>query len=210
MRSVSAAPKLAMTMMMTVLFCERSRPKSRASTPRARPPFSATATSVAITSAQPKENGPIGAERLPDSAPSAAGDDHREIGAPGDELAMREIGEAQDRVGERHADRAEPDHRAGDEAVHERLRVHGAACLVVARAEIELGDHRIVGEAGGRAFMRDAAFDQDDGAVGDGERRLHVLLDQHDGDALRVDLLQPGEDLRDDLRRQAGTRARRG
>ena len=53
--------------------------------------------------------------------------------------------------------------------------------------------------------MRDAAFDKDDRAVGDGERRLHVLLDQHDGDALRVDLLQPGEDLRHDLRRQTGT-----
>ncbi len=28
LRSVSAAPKLAITMMMTVLFCERSRPNS--------------------------------------------------------------------------------------------------------------------------------------------------------------------------------------
>ena len=128
-RSVSAAPKLAMTMMMTVLFCERSRPKSSASTPSARPPFSATATSVAITSAQPNENGPIGADRPPDSAPERAGDDQREIGAPGDELAMREIGEAQDRIGERDADRAEPDHRAGHQPVHQRLRVHGAACL---------------------------------------------------------------------------------
>jgi hypothetical protein len=53
--------------------------------------------------------------------------------------------------------------------------------------------------------MRDAALDEDDRAVGDGERRLHVLLDQHDGNALAVDLLQPGKDFRHDLGRQAGT-----
>ena len=65
-------------------------------------------------------------QQAAESAPSAPAIAKREIGAPGDELAMREIGEAQDRIGQRHADRAEPDHRAGDQAVHERLRVHGA------------------------------------------------------------------------------------
>ena len=54
-----------------------------------------------------------------------AGDRQGEIGAPGEEFAMREIGEAQDRIGQRHADGAEPDHRAADEPVHQRLRVHG-------------------------------------------------------------------------------------
>lgn len=37
---------------------------------------------------------------------------------------MGEIGEAQNRVGERDADGAKPDHGARDEAVHEGLRDH--------------------------------------------------------------------------------------
>ena len=71
LRRVSAAPKLAMTMMMTVLRCARRRPNSSASTRRARPPFNAIATSAAIGSAQPKENGPIGVSNPPKIAPSA-------------------------------------------------------------------------------------------------------------------------------------------
>ena len=85
-----------------------------------------------------------------------ARDGEREIGAPGDELAMREIGEAQDRIGQRDADGAEPDHRAGNQPVEQDLRGHGghrrAAC---ARAEIEFGDDRIVGERGGGALVAD-------------------------------------------------------
>ena len=61
----------------------------------------------ATITGQPKEKGPIGAIVRPATMPIEAGDRERDIGAPGDELAMREIGEAQDRIGERDADRAE-------------------------------------------------------------------------------------------------------
>ena len=70
LRSVSAAPKLAITMMMTVLRRARRRPNSSTSTSSARPPVSAMATSAAIGSAQPNENGPIGVS-------SAAGEPRR-------------------------------------------------------------------------------------------------------------------------------------
>ena len=71
----------------------------------------------------------------------------------------------------------------------------------MARAEIEFRDERIVGEARGCTFVAQLSFDKDDGAVSNGERRLHVLFDQHDGDAVRVDLLQTSEDFRDYFRR---------
>ena len=61
---------------------------------------------------------------------------------------------------------------------------------LVPGAEIELGDDRIVGKRGGGAFVAQQSLDQDHGAVGDGERCLHVLLDQDDGDAGFVDRLQ--------------------
>ena len=54
--------------------------------------------------------------------------------------------------------------------------------------------------------MPQLAFDEDDGAVRDGERRLHVLLDQDDGHARGVDRLQLRENLRHDFWRQAGGR----
>ena len=47
---------------------------------------------------------------------------------------MGEIGEAQDRIGQRDADGAEPDRRAGDQAIHERLRVHARHRRSAARA----------------------------------------------------------------------------
>ena len=112
LRSASAAPKLAITMMMTVL--RRRAAARRAARRRAAPapPVSTTATSAAIGSAQPKENGADRREqRRRRATPSAPATRQRDIGAPGDELAMGEIGEAQDRIGERDADRAEPDHR---------------------------------------------------------------------------------------------------
>ena len=47
--------------------------------------------------------------------------------------------------------------------------------------------------------MAQLALDQDDAAIGDGERGLHVLLDQDDGDAgLRLIACSVGEDLADD------------
>jgi hypothetical protein len=55
-----------------------------------------------------------------------AADRESEIGAPGDELPMREIREAQDGIRQSHADRAEPDHRARDQPVHQELRSHRA------------------------------------------------------------------------------------
>ena len=44
----------------------------------------------------------------------------------------------------------------------------------MACAEIELADHGIVGEAGRRALMRDAALDEDDGAIGNRERAAYL------------------------------------
>ena len=71
LRSVSAAPKLAITSTMTVLRRCLSGPNSRRSTPSARPPFSAIAAKRATGSAQPNEKGPIGAARPGKTDPSA-------------------------------------------------------------------------------------------------------------------------------------------
>ena len=78
----------------------------------------------ATSTGQPKENGPSGVILLPGDEADEAGDEERRVGAPGDELAMREIGEAQDRIGQGHADRAEADHGADEEAVGDELQVH--------------------------------------------------------------------------------------
>ncbi len=71
LRSVSAAPKLAITRMMMLLRLSRRRPNSSASTSSASPPVKATAISAASGSAQPKENGPIGVSSPPETLPSA-------------------------------------------------------------------------------------------------------------------------------------------
>ena len=60
---------------------------------------------------------------------------------------------------------------------------HAVTACWPMRAEIELGHDRIAGERRRRAFVPQLAVDQDDAAMRDGERGLHVLLDQHDGDA---------------------------
>ncbi len=72
----------------------------------------------AAISPQPKEKGPIGrmAPR-PAHGDEKAEEGERQISAPGQQLAMGEIGEAQQRIGERHADRAERDDRADHESV---------------------------------------------------------------------------------------------
>ena len=186
LRSVSAAPKLAITMMMTALLRSRSAAEQQRVDEQREPAGQRRwRRARAIGSDQPKENGPIGAARPPDERAERAADRERDIGAPGDELAMREVGEAQDRIGERDADGAEPDHRAGDQAVHQRLRVHGAAALPAGRRDRarRRSGRRRGSRPGPRGAMR--PFDEDDGAVGDGERGLHVLLDQDDGDAGR-------------------------
>ena len=129
LRSVSAAPKLAITMMMTVLLLRAQAAEEQ------RVDQQRQAAVQRDGDQRRDRQRPAEGERADRRRQAAgkraerAGDDQREIGAPGDELAMREIGEAQDRIGERDADRAEPDHRAGDQAVHQRLRVHGAAFL---------------------------------------------------------------------------------
>ncbi len=66
LRKVSAAPKLAITRMITALRRSRSGPNSTASTSSARPAVSATAITAAIGSDQPNENGPIGASSEPE------------------------------------------------------------------------------------------------------------------------------------------------
>ena len=170
LRRVRAAPKLAMTRMMTALRRARSGPKRRASTRSARPAVRAAATSAARGSDQPKEKGAIGRGEAGGERAEGAGEGERDVGAPGDEVAVGEVGEAQDRVGEGDADGAEADHRPGDGAVEEDLRGHARALPRPAGAEVELGDDRVVGEGGGGALVGDAALDEDDGAVGDGER----------------------------------------
>ena len=132
----------------------------------------------------------MGAASGREAVPSAPLDAERDIGAPADEFAMREIGKAQDRIGERDADGAKPDHRAGDQPVDE-------ACAIMAPrfagcdAEIEFGDERIVGERRGRALVaRCCPSTRMTPRCGDGKCGLHVLLDQDDGDAAAVDRLQ--------------------
>ena len=204
LRSVSAAPKLAMTRMMTALLRRRSGPKSSASTRSARPAVGGSGDDggdrAATSRRRRGRSAWRGRRRASRGAPLSA---ERDVGAPGEEVAMGEVGEAQDRIGERDADGAEADHRPEDQAVEEDLRAHDAR-LRAAGAEIELADERVVGERRGRALVGDPALDEDHGAVGDGESGAHVLLDEHDGDAGAVDRLQAVEDLADDLRRQAG------
>ena len=82
--------------------------------------------------------------------------------------------------------------------------------------EVPLADRLALGQLVGGALERDLADLQHDGALGDGERHRRVLLDQHDRDALAVDLADHLGELLDDPRRQAERRlveqqhARRG
>ena len=116
------------------------------------PPSRAPPPTSAAISGQPKENGPSGAMG-PGTAAMPSERRPGEIGAPGQELAMGEIGEAQDRIDERDADRAERDDGADHEAVGEELQHSGAS---LATAEIERRDLRIAREvaAPGRRSAR--------------------------------------------------------
>ncbi len=128
------------------------------------------AISPAMISGQPKENGASFDMSLPTAKPISPMSASVRIGAPGDELAMGEIGEAQDRIGERDADGAEPDHGAHQQAVGEELQVHGA--LPADAAEIEFGDGRCrSSRSAARALVAVAPFDQHIGAIGDGQAR---------------------------------------
>ena len=74
----------------------------------------------------------------------------------------------------------------GGNVEHHRERVWSnpaRSCHRPPHPEIQLGDDRIVGQRCRRSLMPQQALDEDDGAVGDGQRGLHVLLDQDDGDA---------------------------
>ena len=88
--------------------------------------MAAEARTAAIGSDQPKEKGPIGVARPAASETRPPLSASADVGAPGEEVAVGEVGEAQDRVGERHADGAEADHRPEDQAVEEHLRAHDA------------------------------------------------------------------------------------
>ena len=55
----------------------------------------------------------------------------------------------------------------------------------------------------GGVFHDDAAVFHDIGAVGDTERLVGVLLDEENGGAVGIDLLDDGENLLDDDRREA-------
>ena len=103
---------------------------------------------------------------------------------------MREIGEAQDRIGERDADRAEPDHGADQQAVGDELQVHGAARgRRPLAAEIERG--RSPGRASSsaaRPSWRLLALRPAHRRGRDGERGARILLDQQDGHAGVADL----------------------
>jgi hypothetical protein len=68
---VRAAPKLAITRMMTALRRARSGPKSNLSTRSARPAVRAAAATAAIDKDQPNENGPIGVRSVGARYPSA-------------------------------------------------------------------------------------------------------------------------------------------
>ncbi len=85
------------------------------------------AAAPATSSGQPKENGPSGVIDLAGQEADEAADRQRRIGAPGDEFAMGEIGEAEDRIGQRHADGAEADHRPDQQTVGDELQVHRRA-----------------------------------------------------------------------------------
>jgi hypothetical protein len=64
LRSVSAAPKLAITMMMMDPPLARRRPNSTASLTSASTPVSTIARTAANGSDQPNENGPMAEVRL--------------------------------------------------------------------------------------------------------------------------------------------------
>jgi hypothetical protein len=74
-----------------------------------------------------------GGEQLPAERERARGragagerdDDQRDVGAPREELGVREVREAHDPERERHPDRAERNDGAGEDAVGERLPDHG-------------------------------------------------------------------------------------
>ena len=201
-RSAIEAPKLAITIEMAAPL-PRSRLNRMRSSASARPPVSAIATSEAAITASRRR-----APRCPRSAPVSAEIprryEQRRIGAAGDELAMGEIGEAQDRIGERHADRAEADQRAGDQPVDKNCGV--TARLPFDAAEIERRDHRIARQRPRRTLVPVAALHQHIGAVGERQRGARVLLDEQDRDAGLADVRELCEDRLDQFRRQPGRR----
>ena len=83
-------------------------------------------------------------------------------------------------------------------------------------AEVAVAHLVALRQVGGAAGQRDAADLEHDGLVGDAERHRGVLLDEHDGHALAVDLLDHLGELGDDPRRETQRRlveqqhARRG
>ena len=72
LRKVSAAPKLAMTRMITALRRARKGPNRTASTRSASAAVSTTATTVAKGKDQPKENGAIGVVSEVEARPRSA------------------------------------------------------------------------------------------------------------------------------------------
>ena len=125
LRSAMDAPKLAMTITMALPRL-RSFENNRRSRPSASRPVRSAATIPAMTTGQPKERAPMRVRNAAEHHADGAGQDERDIGAPGEEFAVGEIGEAQDRIRQRDADRPEPDERAHDQAIGEELEVHAA------------------------------------------------------------------------------------
>ena len=78
-----------------------------------------------------------------------------------------------------------------------------AGCGLGHPAEIAVTHLLVLGELGGAALERHPADLEHDRAIRDRERHRRVLLDEHDGDALAVDLADHLAELLDDARRQA-------
>src|SRR5215510_2434240 len=100
----SAAPNAAKTIVSGRAPRRRSRRNTSTSMAHAASPVKTAAISAAPSSGQPNESGPVG--------------------APREQLGMREVREAHDSEREGHADRAECDDGAGEDAVGQRLGDH--------------------------------------------------------------------------------------
>ena len=209
LRSASEAPNDAITTVIAVP-CRRSGPNS----PRSRPMASAAVSAIAPRDQD--QEGPAERQRAPlaEAQAQCRGQEPQErqghVGARRDQLAVGEVGEAEDRVGQRQSDRTQAKGRAQDDAVRDVLqRDHP-------RPQEEPRDLGAAGQLGGGRDQARPALHHHAAAVGDGQRRAHVLLDEHQGDAERARIAQAGQDHLHQSRRQPRRRlveqehARRG
>ena len=129
------------------------------------------------------------------------------VGGDGDELAVGEVDEAEDREHHRETERQQrvgrSERQRVDRLLDRLLREVGERDHEHADSQVGALDLRGGAQLGGRPLALDLAAGENVRAVGELERAVHVLLDEQDGGSLLAQPCQELEDLVDENRCEA-------